>query len=128
MMSLRVTTFALVPLALAPFALATLALGACVNVDNNDLGDDCVESADCGRAELVCVLVDIRVPAGDRICLPMHDVDEPLACTSNAECPAAAYPVDATCEDGTCACVGDTFDCGPDGLVLDAPTCQCIPP
>ena len=111
---------------IARMSLAFIALlsARCLCTEHGSLGRACQGSASCTDG-LVCVLLDEANGGGERVCVPMKGIDEPLACAEATECVTAGYPVDATCVDGQCACVGDAFACASDS-VIDAATCRCV--
>jgi hypothetical protein len=90
------------------------------------LGAPCESQSECLSGD-ACVRVDPEDTDEGNVCLPMLDLAAPQACTVDEDCPAAGFPVDASCNgDGLCTCdPDDGFTCDFEE-VLGEHTCRCL--
>ena len=109
--------------------LSMVALVATCVLADVGVGASCEVTDEC-TAPNVCVLLDEGDPDSGAVCLPMLDLPAPQACFADEDCPAAGWPVDATCNDeGRCTCGGEGFSCtGIDDEVVGEHTCRCLVP
>lgn len=109
-------------------ALALSALLANCVLPGVGVGAPCAKTSEC-LSENVCVLLDETDPESDAVCLPMLELPSPQACFADEDCPAALWPVDASCNDeGRCTCEDfDASSCPNTDDVIGEHTCRCLP-